>query len=156
MKPILRTMERRINNRPVQIRDPLSSEKISRIPKKGNRTFRTMRKRTAMLCNKLRRMISRALKRAKAISEAARIKRTNQIANNTQVSRFLDLAKATRLQYTLSLPSTAMRTITLLTTSMTGMMSSEEVQTLTMITSQLSLRTSRPISKSHLSQENRK
>lgn len=123
MKPILKTMERRINNRPVQIRDPLSSEKIFRIPKKGNLTFRTMRKRTAMLCNKLRRMTSRAPKRAKAISEAARIKRTNQIANNTQVSRFLDLAKAIRLQYTLSLPSTAMRTITLLTTSTTAMMS---------------------------------
>ena len=104
MKPILKTMERRINNRPVQIRDPLSSEKIFRIPKKGNPTFRTMRKQTAMLCNKLRRMISRALKRAKAISEAARIKRTNRIANNTQGSRFLGLVKAIRLRYTLSLP----------------------------------------------------
>lgn len=155
MRPTLRTMER-INNRPVQIRDPLSREKIFKTPKRGSRTFRIMRKLIAMWCNKLRRTILRAHKRAKATSEAARIKRTNQTANNTRDSRFLDLAKATKLLFTLSRPSTAMRTTTLRTTSMMATMSLVEVLTQTMIMSQQSRRTSQLTRMSHRSNADRK
>jgi len=155
MKPILKITER-INNRPDQIRDPLSREKIFRTPKKGNRTFRIMRKLTAMLCNKLRKMISRAHKRDKAISEAARIKRTNRTANNTLASRFLDLAKATKLRFTLSLPSTAMKATTPQMTLMTVTMSLVEAQTQMTITSQLSQRMSQLTRMSHPSNGNRK
>ena len=155
MKLTLKTMER-INNRPVQLRAPLSREKIFRTRKRGNQTFRIMRKLTAMLCNKLRRTISRAPRRAKATSEAARIKRTNRIASSTRGSRFLDLAKATKLQFTLNHLSTAMRTTTLPTTSMTTMMSLVVVPTQTMITSRQFQRTSQRTRTSLLCRENRK
>lgn len=146
MKLTLKTMER-INNRPVQLRAPLSREKIFRTRKRGNQTFRIMRKLTAMLCNKLRRMILRAPRRAKATSGAARIKRTNQTASNTRGSRFLDLAKATKLQFTLSRLSIAMRTTTQLTTSMITMMCLGQAQMQMMITSQRSRRMSPPLTR---------
>jgi hypothetical protein len=155
MKLILKTMER-INNRPVQIRDPLSREKIFRTRKKGNQTFRIMKKLKAMLCNKLRRMILRARRRAKTTSEAARIKRTNQTASNTRDSRFLDLVKATKLQFTLNRQSIVMRTTMPLTTSTITMMCLVEVQMQMMITSQRSQRMSPRIRTSHPFHVNRK
>ena len=155
MRPILRTTEL-ISNPLVQIKDPLSREKICRTPKRGNQTFRLMRKQTAMLCNKLRRTILRAHRRAKATSEAVRIKRTNQTVNNTRDSRFLDLAKATKLQFTLSRPSIVMRMTMLRTTSMIMMMCLVRVLMQTMIMSQQFQRMSQHIRMSPPFNENRK
>ena len=155
MRPILRTTER-INNHLVQIKDPLSRGKICRTRKRGNQTFRLMKKQTAMLCNKLRRTILRAHRRAKATSEAVRIKRTNQTASNTRDNRFLDLAKATKLQFTLSRPSIVMRTTTLRMTSMIMMMYLVQVQMQMMIMSQQSQRMSQHTRMSPLFNGNRK
>lgn len=155
MRPTLRTTER-ISNRPVQIKDLLNREKIFKTRKRGNQTFRIMKKLTAMLCNKLRRTILRAHRRVKATSEVARIKRTNQTANNTRDSRFLDLAKVTKLLFILSHRSTATRTTTQQTTSMMATMCLEVVQTQTMITSQQFRRTSQLTRMWHRFNANRK